>query len=151
FGDDTERYVIGSEEGYGFVSRLGELQSRQRAGKAVITVERAPIVPVRVVNPEADRLALATAEGRLLVFPIAELPEMAKGKGNKLVVLKGEDRIVAAAVVPPKTPLVFTCGKRVLTMKPSDVDSYVGGRASRGNFMPRGYRTVDRITVGGGG
>ncbi|HKY91319.1 MAG TPA: DNA topoisomerase IV subunit A [Nevskiaceae bacterium] len=148
FGDEMERYVIGSEEGYGFVARLGELQSRQRAGKAVITVEKSPVPPILVKEPSSDRLALVTAEGRLLVFPIAELPEMAKGKGNKLIVLKGEDRIVAAAVVPPKTALVFASGKRTLTLKPSDVDSYAGARASRGNFLPRGYRTIDKVGVG---
>jgi topoisomerase-4 subunit A len=73
---------------------------------------------------------------------------MAKGKGNKLIVLKGEDRIVAAAVVPPKTPLVFTSGKRTMTLKPSDVDTYMGARASRGNFLPRGYRAIDKVSAG---
>lgn len=148
FGDEMERYVIGSEEGYGFVARLGELQSRQRAGKAVITVDKSPIAPILVKETSTDRLALATAEGRLLVFPISDLPEMAKGKGNKLIVLKGEDRIVAATVLPPKASLVFSSGKRTLTLKPSDVDSYAGTRASRGNFLPRGYRSIEKVGVG---
>ncbi|WP_420465758.1 DNA topoisomerase IV subunit A [Panacagrimonas sp.] len=147
FGDENERYVLGSEEGYGFVARLGELASRQRAGKAVVSVERAPLAPARVPDPGSDRLALATAEGRLLVFPISELPELAKGKGNKLVTLKGEDRIVASAVVPLPATLTLYCGKRTLNLKPADLDAYVGARASRGGHLPRGFQTVERMAL----
>ncbi|MGQ0696634.1 MAG: DNA topoisomerase IV subunit A [Panacagrimonas sp.] len=146
-GDENERYVLGSEEGYGFVVRLGELQSRQRAGKAVITLDAAPLTPSRVLDSASDRFALATAEGRLLVFPIAELPELAKGKGNKLVTLKGEDRIVASTVVPAASAVTLLCGKRTLTLKPSDLDSYLGARASRGGHLPRGFQTVEKMSV----
>lgn len=147
FGDENERYVIGSEDGYGFVVRLGELQSRQRAGKAVITLEGQPLVPSRVLDPANDRYALATAEGRLLVFPIAELPELAKGKGNKLVMLKGEDRIVASSVVPANAVLTLLCGKRTLNLKSSDLSAYLGARASRGGHLPRGFQTVESMSV----
>lgn len=147
FGDENERYVIGSEDGYGFVVRLGELQSRQRAGKAVITLEGQPLVPSRVLDSANDRYALATAEGRLLVFPIAELPELAKGKGNKLVMLKGEDRIVANSVVPASATLTLICGKRTLHLKPSDLSAYLGARASRGGHLPRGFQTVESMSV----
>ena len=145
-GDENERWVLGSEEGYGFSARLGELQARNRAGKAVITLDSAPLPPALVRSGASDRFALVTAEGRLLVFPIAELPELAKGKGNKLVTLKGEDRIVASCVLPAATPLLLQCGKRTLTLKTSDLDAtYVGARAGRGGHLPRGYQTVDRI------
>jgi topoisomerase-4 subunit A len=147
FGDENERYVLGSEEGYGFLVRLGELASRQRAGKAVITLERQPLVPARVHDPASDRYALATAEGRLLVFPISELPELAKGKGNKLVMLKGEDRIVASAVLPANAALTLVCGKRTLTLKPGDLGAYLGARASRGGHLPRGFQTVEAMSL----
>ncbi|MFP5306076.1 MAG: DNA topoisomerase IV subunit A [Gammaproteobacteria bacterium] len=146
-GDADERYVLGSDEGYGFVARLGELESNKRAGKAVVNVgaASAALPPMRSFDPAADRCALATAEGRLLLFPLAELPELAKGKGNKLIGLKGEDRILAAAVVPAAASLELVCGKRTLTLKPSELEHYAGARASRGSHLPRGFQRVDAM------
>jgi topoisomerase-4 subunit A len=144
-GEAEDRYVLGGGDGYGFVVKLDDLQARNRAGKAAINVELAPLPPARVLNPASDRLAIATAEGRLLVFPVSELPEMAKGKGNKLIVLKGEDRIVAAAVLPAGVPLEVLSGKRTLTLKRSDLEHYAGNRAARGNHLPRGYTRVDGL------
>jgi topoisomerase-4 subunit A len=146
-GDEADRYVLGSTEGYGFQTKLGDMQARNKAGKAMITLEGAPLPPALTRDGSKDSFALVTAEGRLLVFPIGELPELAKGKGNKLVTLKGEDRIVASCVVPANTALVLTCGKRTLTLKPSDVAAYTAARASRGNHLPRGYQTVDKIAA----
>ena len=149
FGDNSERFVLGSDEGYGFYVGLGELQARNRAGKAVITVgkDSNALLPCLTRDPSKDRYALATAEGRLLVFPLSELPEMAKGKGNKLVTLKGEDRILAACVVPAGASLTLVCGKRSLTLKPSDLEGYIGARASRGGHLPRGFQRVDSVSV----
>ncbi len=149
-GDENERYVLGSEDGYGFVVRLGELQGNKRAGKAVITLEGQPLMPSRVTDTATDRYALSTAEGRLLVFPLSELPELAKGKGNKLVTLKGEDRITASAVVSAGTTLVLHGPKRTQNLKPSDLDAYAGARASRGGHLPRGFQTVEKMSVSGG-
>src|SRR3546814_5367648 len=91
-----------SDEGYGFIARLGDLESRQKAGKAVINVSATAnvLAPARVADTSTDRLELVTAEGRLLVFPLAELPELAKGKGNKPVALKDEHSILASWVLP---------------------------------------------------
>ncbi|MDD3762872.1 MAG: DNA topoisomerase IV subunit A [Nevskiales bacterium] len=148
-GEGAEQYVLGSDGGYGFVARLSDLESRQKAGKAVVTVTEpgAVLPPARTREPAQERFALATAEGRLLVFSLAELPELAKGKGNKMVALKGEDRILASAVVPPGASLTLTCGKRAFTLKPSDLEHYVGSRASRGHHLPRGFQRVDAMEV----
>jgi topoisomerase-4 subunit A len=146
-GDASERLVLGSDEGYGFIARLGDLESRLKAGKAVINLSATASVltPQRVGDVGQDRYALATAEGRLLVFPLAELPELAKGKGNKLVALKGEDRILASCVLPADASLTLICGKRTLTLKPSDLAHYSGARASRGSHLPRGFQRVDSM------
>jgi len=150
-GDGSERLVLGSDEGYGFIAKLGDLESRLKAGKAVVNVgDKATLMPPsRVSDPAKDRYALATAEGRLLVFPLAELPELAKGKGNKLVTLKGEDRILASCVVPAGASLTLVCGKRTLTLKPSDLENYAGARASRGGHLPRGFQRVDSMQAEG--
>ncbi len=148
-GSAEQRHVLGSAEGYGFVARLGDLESRLRAGKAVVTVstDGSAMIPAFSPEPAQDRLALATAEGRLLVFALAELPELAKGKGNKLIGLKGEDRILAWAVLTPGASLALICGKRSLTLKPADLEHYSGTRASRGSHLPRGFQRVDRMDV----
>ncbi len=149
-GDGSEKLVLGSDEGYGFIAKLGDLESRLKAGKAVVNVsDKGTLMPPsRTADPAKDRFALATAEGRLLVFPLSELPELAKGKGNKLVALKGEDRILASCVLPAGSPLTLVCGKRTLTLKPSDLENYAGARASRGGHLPRGFQRVDSMHTG---
>ncbi|MDM4770090.1 DNA topoisomerase IV subunit A [Solimonas sp. SE-A11] len=149
-GDGSEKLVLGSDEGYGFIAKLGDLESRLKAGKAVVNVsDKGTLMPpTRTADPAKDRFALATAEGRLLVFPLSELPELAKGKGNKLVALKGEDRILASCVLPAGSPLTLVCGKRTLTLKPSDLENYAGARASRGGHLPRGFQRVDSMQPG---
>jgi len=144
-GEAGDKFVLGGADGYGFVAKLDDLQARNRAGKAAINLELAPFPPLPTRDAAGDRLALATAEGRLLIFPVSELPEMAKGKGNKLIALKGEDRIVAAAILPAGSPLEVLSRKRTLTLKRADLEHYAGTRASRGNHLPRGYMQVDGL------
>jgi topoisomerase-4 subunit A len=146
-GEPQDRVVLAGGDGYGFVARLDDLQGRNRAGKAAISLELPPLSPCAVRDPSSERLALATAEGRLLVFPVSELPELAKGKGNKLIALKGEDRIVGAVVLPAGTSLEVVSGKRSFTLKPADLEHYAGARASRGNHLPRGYQRVDLLRL----
>ncbi|MGH8504732.1 MAG: DNA gyrase C-terminal beta-propeller domain-containing protein, partial [Stenotrophobium sp.] len=147
--EPTDRFVLASDQGYGFYTQLNELQARNRAGKAVVTIAEGgtALSPAALRDPATDRYALATAEGRLLVFPLAELPEMSKGKGNKLIGLKGEDRILAACVIAQGASLTLVCGKRTLTLKPSDIDNYAGARASRGGHLPRGFQRVDSMVA----
>jgi topoisomerase IV subunit A len=143
-GDAEERYVVGSEAGYGFVAKLGELQTDRKAGKTFISVPDGSRAfnAGRAADPKTDRLAVVTHEGRLLVFPLSELPELAKGKGNKLVTVRGEDRIIAACVLPAGRALEIVSGKRQMGLKGKDLEHYVGSRASRGLYLPQGYRTV---------
>ena len=148
-GEAADRLMLGADNGYGFVAPMGELQADRRAGKAAVTVGEgaSALLPVRVRDTAKDFAACVTAEGRLLVFALSELPEMAKGKGNKLVTLKGEDRIVAWATLPADASLVLTSGTRNLTLTPKDWAGYKGARASRGSHLPRGYQTVQALAV----
>ncbi|HEU0196667.1 MAG TPA: DNA topoisomerase IV subunit A [Nevskiaceae bacterium] len=146
-GAADARYVLGGTQGYGFVARLGELATRQKAGKATITLGGDPFLGGLVANPDTDRLAVATAEGRLLLFALSELPELTKGKGNKLVAVKGADRVVAVQVVPAGTPLVVVSGHRTFTLKPADLEHFVGTRAGRGTHLPRGFMRVERLEL----
>lgn len=144
-GDPAQRILVGSAAGYGFVTQLSELESRNKAGKAVLTVPKgSAVLPMAPVGAsDGGLVCVVSAEGRLLAFPLSELPELSRGKGNKLIALKGEDRIVAWCAIDAEQSLKLVSGARHIVLKPADLhDAYVGKRASRGTFLPRGFRSV---------
>jgi topoisomerase-4 subunit A len=151
-GEPTDLWLVATDAGFGFTVRLSELQSRNRAGKAVINVTEGAAVlpPVPVPQPEALVAAL-NSEGRLLVFPVAEVPELPRGKGNKLFGIPGkrsqarEELMSAVAVVGAGQALRVYSGERQMTLNPADLEHYRGERAQRGAVLPRGWRTVERI------
>ncbi len=152
-GEPEDLYVLASDAGYGFVASLGDLHSRHRAGKVVLTLsEEARILPpLAIKDGDAALLACASSSGRLLLFPLAQLPRLAKGKGYKLLGIPTEqamprqDYVVALTCVPVGQALVLACGQRHLTLKPADVARYTGQRGLRGSRLPRGFQRVDRM------
>ncbi len=150
-GADDDLYLVATSAGYGFLVRLGELSSRNRAGKAVLNVTPGARVlpPVKVNGPEGSRLAAATDGGRLLIFPLAEMPELARGKGVKILNLSAKEKesIVALAVLPPTAHLKVHAGKRYLAFKPSELEPFAGKRAQRGAKLPRGFQNVGSLEV----
>jgi topoisomerase-4 subunit A len=150
-GSDEDLYLLSTSAGYGFITKLGDLQSRQRAGKAVVTVPEGAkvLLPVRVTSLDTDLLAAATDSGRLLLFPLNELPVMPKGKGVQILSLpkgKGES-LVALTPLTPGRHLIVHSGKRYLNMKASEYDPFIGKRAQRGNKLPRGFQNVSALEV----
>jgi len=150
-GSDEDLYLFATTAGYGFIAKLGDLQSRQRAGKAVVTVPEGAkvLIPHRVLNLETDLLAAATDSGRLLLFPLNELPVMAKGKGVQIISLpkgKGES-LVALTPITPGVHLIAHSGKRYLNMKAAEYEPFKGKRAQRGNKLPRGFQNVSALEV----
>ena len=151
-GEDAE-YLLCTDAGYGFVTRLGDLQTRNKAGKAALSVPDGGrvLIPKRVFDYEDDWVAVITSAGRLLIFTVGELPRRARGKGIKLVNIpkaKNQDfdeRVVDLAVFREGEQLRIESGKRHLNLKPSDFDNYVGARSKRGRMLPRGFRQVDSI------
>jgi topoisomerase-4 subunit A len=152
-GDNEQKYLLASDAGYGFVAKLEDLVTRNKAGKAILRVPPGgkAVVPAPV-PPDAECLIAAVSSiGRLLMFEMDELPELAKGKGNKLLNIpgkkyqSGEEKLVAVAVVPEDGDLQVYCGSRMMTIKWNDSDPYYGERALRGGLLPRGWRTVDRL------
>jgi topoisomerase-4 subunit A len=152
-GDADDLYVMASDAGYGFVVALGELYTRHRDGKAVLTLPEGGRVlpPVAVKDPQTTVLVVVSNHGRLLTFPLPQLPRLAKGKGYKLIGIPTEhsatrhDYVVALCCLQAGQPLVLACGQRHLTLKPADVARYTGLRGQRGHRLPRGFQRVDRV------
>ena len=153
--EDEALYVLASDAGYGFVAKGEDLQAKNKAGKALLTLPAGAKVlpPLPLTSREQDWLAAATSDGRLLLFRIAELPQLPKGKGNKLIsipadrVATREEYVTALAVLPEGANLVLQAGKRTLTLKGDDLVHYQGERGRRGNKLPRGFQRVDELQV----
>jgi len=152
-GDNDTRFVLASSHGYGFVTRFENLTGRQKAGKAMLsmTPDSQVVQPAQVVDAAKDRIVAVTSAGHLLVFPVAELPELDRGKGNKIIEIpkakRGTEHVVAIAVVSPGGTLSVKSGARTMSLSFKDLDEYVGARASRGGLLPRGWQKVDGLHV----
>jgi len=157
-GDNDTRLILATDFGYGFVTRFEALTGRNKAGKQIISLsEGAKILqPQASADPARDRIVVVTTEGHLLMFSVAELPELDKGKGNKLIevpkakLASGEERVAGIAVVAEgKGEVTLYAGQRKLTLRWNDLVEYGGNRATRGGLLPRGLRRVERIETTG--
>ncbi|KFZ28923.1 DNA topoisomerase IV subunit A [Pseudidiomarina atlantica] len=152
---DEQRYLLASDAGYGFVCKFADLVSRNKNGKAILNLPTGAKIlpPNKVESLENDMLVVVSNEGRMLIFPVADLPELAKGKGNKMISIPAlraqsrEEYVVATNVVPADAAITLLAGKRKLTLKPADLEHYRGERGRRGNKLPRGLQRVDAIVV----
>jgi topoisomerase-4 subunit A len=151
-GEPTDLWLLATDAGFGFTVRLVELNSRNRAGKAVINVGSGAQVLPPVPVPEAGGWVTAVnSEGRLLVFPVSEVPELPRGKGNKLFGIPGKkaearsELMTAVMVVAEGQALRVYSGDRQMTLSAADLRHYRGERAQRGAVLPRGWRKVERL------
>ncbi len=156
-GGDPESFcLMASDAGYGFVVRLKALYAKNKAGKVVLSLPQGARVlsPAPISDLGGDRIVAVSNEGRMLVFPVSELPELSRGKGNKIIgispkrVQAREEFLVAISSVPEGGKLTIFSGKRHLSLRPSDLDAYQGERGRRGNKLPRGFQKVDRVIRG---
>jgi topoisomerase-4 subunit A len=154
-GEPGDKIVLASDAGYGFVIQLKDLYVKNKAGKASLKLPNGSevLTPVSVIDMDSDRLAAVTTEGRLLVFPVSELPLLARGKGNKIIQIPGkrvaarEEYVVGIMCIPEKGRLTIHSGQRHFTLKPKDLDAFEGERGRRGNKLPRGFQRVDGLTI----
>jgi len=157
-GEAEQKLVLASDHGYGFVIRFGNLLGNKKAGKSLMNQDdKAPVLPPAWVGASArDRIVVATTAGHVLMFSVAELPELDNGgKGNKLVeipkakLLAGE-RVAGVAVVGEGGgEVTLYAGARKLILKWADLVEYGGTRAGRGNLLPRGFQRVEKIETSG--
>ncbi|MFH2067551.1 MAG: DNA topoisomerase IV subunit A [Pseudomonadota bacterium] len=154
-GEGDRKILLASDAGYGFIAVLSDLYTKNRNGKAVLSLSKnalpLPIVKIRDIS--SDSIVAVSNEGRMLIFPIKDLPELSKGKGNKIIGIpaaraKAREELVAIiAVLPMGHHLVIHSGKRSLTLKPGNLFEYRGERGRRGKRLPRGFQNVDRLEM----
>jgi topoisomerase-4 subunit A len=154
--EDNQKLLLASDAGYGFVGTFADLVSRNKAGKAVLSLPTGAKVlpPIPIKNPETDLVVAISTEGRMLVFPVADLPQLSKGKGNKILSIPSaraasrEEYLKLLTVVPAATAVTLVAGKRKMTIKVDDLAHYIGERGRRGNKLPRGLQRIDELVTG---
>ncbi len=152
-GDAEQLYLLATDFGYGFVVKLGELLTRNKKGKAVLKVpEGAKVLPpVAVADMETHWVAAVSNEGKLLIHHVAELPQLPKGKGVKIMNIPAakaksrQEYLTAITVIDEDDSLKIYAGKRYKVLKPEDMEIYEGERAQRGHKLPQGFRSVNRM------
>ncbi len=154
-GDNDKSILFASDGGYGFVASISDMYTKNKAGKALLTLPAGgEVLPPCIIENVADsQLVAITNDGRMLVFPVTELPVLARGKGNKIIGVPGarlkarEEFVVAIAIIHGKQMIKIWAGKRYLQMKLKDMEHYIGERGRRGHKLPRGFQKVDSIEV----
>jgi topoisomerase-4 subunit A len=154
-GGADDQYLIASDAGYGFVAKLSSIITKNKAGKVLLSLPKGAevLAPAPIKNAATDLVVTITTEGRMLVNPVSELPELSKGKGIKVIgipskrVAEREEYVVAMTIVPEKATLVVYSGQRHLNLKAKDLAAYEGERGRRGNKLPRGFQRVERVEV----
>ncbi|MBJ7222441.1 MULTISPECIES: DNA topoisomerase IV subunit A [unclassified Brenneria] len=150
---DDQLLLMASDAGYGFVCTFNDLVARNRAGKAIITLpDNAKVLPPLEINGEDNLLMAITAAGRMLLFPVSDLPQLSKGKGNKIVSItsadfaSGKDRLTWLLLLPPQASVTLYFGKRKLVLRANELQKYQGERGRKGTLL-RGLQRIDRIDV----
>jgi topoisomerase-4 subunit A len=151
-GEQEDLWLLATDAGYGFTVRLKELITDRRAGKTVLNVPDNALVLSPAYVPSAESLvAVVGSEGKMLTFPVSEIPEMPRGKGNKLYDISGkkaaarEEFVTGIAVVPPNGSLILWSNGQRKELGWSELANYRGQRAQRGAVLPRGWRKIDRL------
>jgi topoisomerase IV subunit A len=154
-GEPADRWLLACDAGHGFIARVEALYARNRAGKLVFRLpENAKVLPAAAVPAGEGALVVSVnSDGRMLAFPVSELPEMEKGRGNLIFGVPGkkaragEELMIAAIVVAPDQSVAVFCGERKMTLSWKDLRHHLGSRGQRGAVLPRNWRKVTRLAV----
>ncbi|PHM23221.1 DNA topoisomerase IV subunit A [Xenorhabdus ehlersii] len=152
---EEQKFLMASDAGYGFICTFNDLIAKNRAGKAMITLpENAKVMqPLEINNEQEDMLLAITNAGRMLMFPVADLPQLSKGKGNKIVSIpaaqaaSGEDMLAWLLVLPPQSSITLYFGKRKLLLRPEDLQKFRAERGRKGVSLPRGLQRIERVEI----
>ena len=153
--DDNQLWLMASDAGYGFICKSSDMVSKNKSGKALLTVPEKSLVlpPQPIADINNDQIMAITNEGRMLLFPIKDLPQLGKGKGNKIINIPSarakarEEFLSYLMVITADSHVTLYAGKRKLGLKPSDLENFRGERGRRGSMLPRGLQRVTDIEI----
>lgn len=151
--EPSSRFVLASTHGYGFITRFENLIGRNKAGKAMLNLASGSSVlqPAVVASVDTDRIVAVTSSGNLLAIAATDLPELDKGKGNKIIEIPkaklATERVVAVVAIGPGQTLQVRSGQRTMGLKFNELEPYLGVRATRGHLLPRGWQKVEGLSV----
>ncbi|MDH2378477.1 MULTISPECIES: DNA topoisomerase IV subunit A [Providencia] len=152
---DEQKYLMASDAGYGFICTFNDLVTKNKTGKALISLpENAKVLaPIELHNEQEDLLLAITKAGRMLIFPVADLPQLSKGKGNKIINIAGaqaatgDDLLTWLMILPVGASMTLHFGKRKLKFKAEDLQKYRSERGRKGASLPRGMHNIERIDI----
>ena len=154
-GDDDSKWMLANTAGYGFITALGSMSTRQRAGKQVMDLPAAAhALPAAFVSdPKAALIVAITSGGYILAVKAREMAELAKGKGTKIINIPrpkdGEQKeyLRHLVCIEPRGACVLTTGKGKKKLGYNDVLEYVNKRGTRGRKLPPKSRDVSSVTM----
>lgn len=154
-GENEQLWLVGSDAGYGFVCKGSDLLSKNKSGKALVNLPQSSevMMPSPIADLESNQILAITNQGRMLLFPIKDLPQLSKGKGNKIINIPSakakerEEFVSHLMAIPENATLTIYAGKRKLGLKPADLENFRGERGRRGGLLPRGLQRVTRIDI----
>ncbi|MDC2826539.1 DNA topoisomerase IV subunit A [Rodentibacter pneumotropicus] len=152
---EQQELLMSSDAGYGFICKVEDLIARNKAGKALISLpENAKVLAPKILSDSTALLVALTSVGRMLIFPVQDLPVLSKGKGNKIVSISAanaKDRselLVKLLLISDQASLEFHSGKRKVTLKPEDLQKFRAERGRKGSPLPRGlHSNVDIVVI----
>ncbi len=151
---EQQKLLMASDAGYGFICTFNDLISRNRAGKALLSLpEGAKVMTPSAITQDDALLLVITKAGRMLLFPVSDLPQLSKGKGNKIISItsseaaSGTDGLAWLLLISPQSSLTLNAGKRKLTLKTDALNKFRGERGRRGTLLPRGMHRIDNVHV----
>jgi topoisomerase-4 subunit A len=154
-GSGEDLYLLATDVGYGFVCRFEDMLTRNKAGKALMGVPKGANVlpPVKVRSVEEEWIVAVTSAGYMLVTPLLELPQLTRGKGNKIINIPAaklrlrEEVVAAIDLIQDNEKLTVHAGKKYRIFKPAELDEFAGERGRRGRKLPRGYQSVSALRI----
>lgn len=152
---EEQKYLMASDAGYGFICTFNDLVTKNKAGKALISLpDNAKVLaPIELHNEQEDLLLAITKAGRMLIFPVSDLPQLSKGKGNKIINIagaqaaSGDDLLTWLMILPTGASMTLHFGKRKLKFKAEDLQKYRSERGRKGTSLPRGMHNIERIDI----
>jgi len=153
-GTEEEYCLLAANSGYGFIAKISDLQTKNKSGKAALNTKGAiPLGPEKFTSLENSYIASITQEGKMLLIDSKDLPILSKGKGNKIINIdkkkfeSKENKLVFIKTLEKGSDLKIYSGKQSYTVKAKDLENFVGTRGRKGNFLPKGYRRVEKLEV----